>query len=218
MGLDEAARHMWLKCKRCDLHKTRKNVILGRGNGNCDIMFLWEAPDKAEDVLGRAYLGPASKLLETMIKTAIEWAGLENEDYPLRIYRAYACACRPCDPSTKESREPDGEELWACHQRLEWECKKIANPKKVIFLGSIAKLAGKDLYRDALCFTDPWTILRMGGEGCPLAIKFTRDLSQVLKGLHDDRAQEERTKNVTIGRLEAAVKKTITGIIRKRKL
>ena len=33
-----------LNCQKCDLWRTRTNVVIGKGNKNADIMFIGEGP------------------------------------------------------------------------------------------------------------------------------------------------------------------------------
>ncbi|HEC95861.1 MAG TPA: uracil-DNA glycosylase, partial [Euryarchaeota archaeon] len=40
-------------CKRCNLWKTRNNIVIGEGSLNADIMFIGEAPGYYEDKQGR---------------------------------------------------------------------------------------------------------------------------------------------------------------------
>lgn len=38
------------KCKKCNLSKTRTNIVIGRGNRNADLMLIGEGPGKQEDL------------------------------------------------------------------------------------------------------------------------------------------------------------------------
>ncbi|MFN3787084.1 MAG: uracil-DNA glycosylase family protein, partial [Sulfurihydrogenibium azorense] len=46
-------------CTKCDLHKNRKQAVLGEGNPNSPIMFIGEAPGEEEDKQGRPFVGRA---------------------------------------------------------------------------------------------------------------------------------------------------------------
>ena len=39
-------------CEKCNLSKTRTNVVIGRGNTNADLMLVGEGPGKQEDAQG----------------------------------------------------------------------------------------------------------------------------------------------------------------------
>jgi len=177
----------WKLCRKCDLHKTRKNVVLGAGSAPADVLFIGEAPGKSEDLLGMPFIGPAGKLLSAMIDMALQWSSLGTKP---RIYITNACACRPTDSPLGENRQPTGDELWACYQRLEWECKQIARPKVVVFLGKVADAAARKLFPSATALQHPAYILRQGGIGSPPAIKFIRELAAVFQNLAEEYADE----------------------------
>ena len=41
-----------LACQKCDLHKTRTNVVFGYGPPDAQIMFVGEGPGEQEDLSG----------------------------------------------------------------------------------------------------------------------------------------------------------------------
>lgn len=178
----------YLHCTGCGLYKTRKCVVLGRGTPKCDVLFIGEAPGKSEDTLGIPFIGPAGKVLDTGINLAAKWAGMEK---PPTFYITNTVACRPTDSPMGENRPPSGEEIWACYQRLEWECKRVADPKFVVFLGKVAEASCKKLFPKALSLQHPAYILRCGGIGSPAGIKFTRDLSSLFKEIKREKSSEE---------------------------
>ncbi|GAG69343.1 unnamed protein product, partial [marine sediment metagenome] len=45
-----------LNCKKCGLHKNRKNVVFGSGNEKADIIFIGEAPGYHEDIQGEPFV------------------------------------------------------------------------------------------------------------------------------------------------------------------
>ena len=49
-------------CMECSLGKTRKNIVLGYGNSEADIVFVGEAPGKEEDLQGLPFVGRSGKL------------------------------------------------------------------------------------------------------------------------------------------------------------
>ncbi|MCD6547631.1 MAG: uracil-DNA glycosylase, partial [Nanoarchaeota archaeon] len=46
-------------CKKCDLWKTRTNVVFGEGPTNAKIMLIGEAPGFNEDKQGKPFVGRA---------------------------------------------------------------------------------------------------------------------------------------------------------------
>src|SRR3954471_22477142 len=44
-------------CVKCNLAKTRTQVVYGVGNPNADLMFIGEAPGRDEDEQGKPFVG-----------------------------------------------------------------------------------------------------------------------------------------------------------------
>lgn len=110
-----------LKCEKCALCKTRKNVVPGEGNSNADIMFIGEGPGKNEDEQGRPFIGAAGKLLDKLIALI----GLTRED----IYIANVVKCRP-----PQNRDPLPKEVEKCRPWLDQQIE-IIKPKLIVLLG-----------------------------------------------------------------------------------
>ncbi len=51
-------------CTRCQLCKTRKNVVVGSGLLESTILFIGEAPGYHEDMQGKPFVGKARKVLD----------------------------------------------------------------------------------------------------------------------------------------------------------
>src|SRR5579863_5190221 len=82
----ELARASSQKCVKCDLSKTRTNVVFGEGNTNRPpIAFVGEAPGQKEDEQGRPFVGRSGSLLEKMLAAI----GLKRSD-------VYICNCVCC--------------------------------------------------------------------------------------------------------------------------
>ncbi len=105
-------------CKNC------KNVVVGKGNVNADILFVGEAPGKNEDEQGLPFVGAAGKNLDKLLKKV----GLSLED----VYVANILKCRP-----PENRNPSSEEIKAHIPWLLEQIKEI-NPKIICSLGNYA--------------------------------------------------------------------------------
>ncbi|MDQ3065227.1 MAG: uracil-DNA glycosylase [bacterium] len=50
-----------------DLAKTAKNIVMGEGNPDAEVIFVGEAPGKKEDELGIPFIGAAGKFLNEML-------------------------------------------------------------------------------------------------------------------------------------------------------
>lgn len=109
-------------CEKCELHSGRRNVVVGEGNKNADIMFIGEAPGADEDATGRPFVGRAGKLLDLALKSL----GIERED----CYIANICKCRP-----ESNRSPRDDEAFACIPYLEKQIEMIS-PKIIVCLGA----------------------------------------------------------------------------------
>jgi len=105
-------------CKKC------KNVVVGKGNLNADIMFVGEAPGRNEDEQGLPFVGAAGKNLDKMLETV----GLSLDE----VYIANILKCRP-----PENRDPLPEEIKAHTPWLIEQIKEI-KPKVVCSLGNYA--------------------------------------------------------------------------------
>lgn len=110
-------------CKKCDLYKTRTQVVLGRGPKNPKLLFIGEAPGREEDLDGKPFVGQAGKVLDGLI----DGIGLSRKD----VYISNVLLCRP--PS---NRRPNVLEIAACKERLMKVIKRFDCP--VICLGRTA--------------------------------------------------------------------------------
>ncbi len=110
-----------LKCKKCELHKTRTNVVFGEGDINADLMFVGEAPGKDEDLQGRPFVGRAGRLLRDLLR-----------DVGIDVKSVYIANCLKCRPPN--NRDPLADELIACFGYLKKQIELI-QPKVIATLG-----------------------------------------------------------------------------------
>jgi len=113
-----------IKCKKCDLCKTRTNSVPGKGNFKSDVIFVGEAPGKNEDKNGEPFIGVAGKKLSN----ALDEANISRED----VYITNVVKCRP-----PNNRVPNTDERNTCQQYLKDEIK-IIKPKLICVLGNTA--------------------------------------------------------------------------------
>jgi len=106
-------------------------VVLAKGQLPCDLLFVGEAPGKSDDILGKPFMGPAGKLLDEIIATAL--SGL----FPYRIAFTNIIACIPLEDGEKTS-EPNPSDIKSCRPRL-LEMIRIAKPSLIILVGKLAK-------------------------------------------------------------------------------
>ncbi|MET1124711.1 MAG: type-4 uracil-DNA glycosylase [Archaeoglobaceae archaeon] len=120
MELEEIEREI-RQCKKCELHKTKKNYVPGSGNPNARIVFVGEAPGREEDLQGEPFVGAAGKLLNEMLSRI----GLKRND----VFICNVLKCRP-----PNNRDPKPEEIEACGPYLLRQLEAI-KPDVIVCLG-----------------------------------------------------------------------------------
>jgi DNA polymerase len=122
-----------LNCKRCPLHATRTQGVLGVGPKRADWLVIGEAPGAEEDRRGEPFVGAAGQLLDAMLRAI----GLDRKT---NVYIANVLKSRP-----PGNRDPKPEEVAAC---LPYLVEQIAllRPKIMLAVGRIAaqNLLGTD--------------------------------------------------------------------------
>ena len=113
-------------CRACALWETRHNLVFGVGREDAEVMFIGEGPGEQEDLKGEPFVGPAGKLLDTML----EIIDLDRN----KVYIANMVKCRP-----PRNRDPQNTEQDACSG---WLRRQIAlvDPKIIVCLGRIAAM------------------------------------------------------------------------------
>jgi uracil-DNA glycosylase family 4 len=128
------------------------------------LLIIGEAPGDTELVIGKPFVGPAGKYLESQLKTV-------QSNYKTQVTIAYAntIACAPTNASTLNLRVPNNTELTNCYDRLEDFIVKYAKPKTILLLGSTAKKILSRLEKRFDCgiyhAVHPSSILRQGERG-----------------------------------------------------
>ncbi len=118
-------RQICLNCSKCELAKTRKNVVFGEGNTSAKIMFVGEAPGANEDESAKPFVGRGGKLLDEFFeKTDID----RQKD----IYITNIVKCRP-----PENRDPKPAEWKHCTAYLKQQIELI-KPLIIVCVGRIA--------------------------------------------------------------------------------
>lgn len=114
-------------CRACSLSDTRTRLAFGDGLETAELMLIGEGPGEQEDLQGLPFVGPAGKLLDTML----ELIDLDRST----VYIANIVKCRP-----PRNRDPLNIEQDSCRA---WLNRQIAlvNPKIIVCLGRIAAKA-----------------------------------------------------------------------------
>lgn len=169
VDLKEATFGVIRRCKECSLHKTRHNVVVGRGVIPAKFMIIGDAPNQSEDILGLPFSGSYGKLFQEMAHDS----GLDREE----CFITNAILCRPCDTES-DFRAPKTEELEACSANV-LAIAELVKPKVVYLIGkSAGKMKGK-LRKQlgnviTLNMIHPSVVLRQGGKASPLYLDCVR--------------------------------------------
>lgn len=123
----ETLRSGCLACTRCELCKTRTNVVFGQGVENAEVLFVGEGPGQSEDEQGLPFVGRSGQLLDKYL-FAIDLDRNQN------CYIANIVKCRP-----PKNRDPMEIEQDACIDYLRNQVALI-RPKIIVCLGRIAAL------------------------------------------------------------------------------
>lgn len=124
----EDIRHLCQKCTKCQLSKTRTNVVFSDGAPNGKLMLIGEAPGFHEDQEGKPFVGRSGQLLDKILESV----GLS------RAKDVYICNVIKCRPP--ENRNPSTEEQVSCRNYLDMQIN-ILKPKIILLCGSIAMKA-----------------------------------------------------------------------------
>jgi uracil-DNA glycosylase len=112
------------ECCRCQLGRTRTNLVFGVGNPHARLVFVGEAPGRDEDLQGEPFVGEAGQLLTKIINAM----GFQRSE----IYICNVLKCRP-----PNNRNPLPSEIEQCHPFMLRQVKSIG-PEVVVALGTFA--------------------------------------------------------------------------------
>ena len=112
-----------LACSRCELCKTRTNVVFGQGVPDAEVLFVGEGPGQSEDEQGLPFVGRSGQLLDKYL-FAID---LDREK---NCYIANIVKCRPPqnrDPLPAESDESADAQLASIQVQMDNLKKNISD-------------------------------------------------------------------------------------------
>lgn len=131
-----------------DLAKTAKNLVVGEGNPDADIVFIGEAPGKREDEQGLPFIGASGKFLNEMLVSI----GLQRSD----IFITNIVKYRP-----PNNRDPSPQEKKDFLPYLQRQLEVIA-PKVIVTLGR----------HSSNCFLPDLQISKAHGEPKRISLQF----------------------------------------------
>ena len=114
-----------LSCQKCDLCKTRTNIVFSGGIPNTKLMLIGEAPGYYEDQQGEPFVGKAGQLLDRIFASV----GLSRQK---DVYICNTLKCRP-----PNNRDPLPEEKEACREYLDAQIE-ILKPRIILLCGRVA--------------------------------------------------------------------------------
>ncbi|MFN8016159.1 MAG: uracil-DNA glycosylase [Acidimicrobiia bacterium] len=172
-----------LTCTRCDLCKTRTNVVFCDGEVKARVMVVGEAPGATEDEMGKPFVGRSGQLLIRLFNEI----GIKRED----IYIANVLKCRPPD-----NRDPLPFEIQKCRAFLESQIDFV-KPRVIVPVGNLAarfvldtkegitKLRGKAFVRGdsaVIPTVHPAFVLRNGIKAQAEMLEDLKNVQQLLEG------------------------------------
>lgn len=130
----------WSMCERCDLCRSRNNVVFGEGSQDADLLIIGEAPGRHEDESGRPFIGDSGEVMDGFLST-------------LKVHRHYdtyitnVVGCRATSTAEDENgdilvedRSPSKVERESCSERLRQIIYHV-DPLLIIAAGKTAAAA-----------------------------------------------------------------------------
>lgn len=125
---DNKIKSVALGCLKCELSKTRIQVVYSQGNTDSPIMLIGEGPGENEDLSGIPFVGKAGQLLDKILASG----GISREN---DVYITNVVKCRP-----PKNRAPFQNEIDACSIYLNNQLK-LSKAKIILLTGATAMSA-----------------------------------------------------------------------------
>ena len=118
-------------CRRCDLYARATQGVGGEGSRKARLMLVGEQPGDEEDQQGKAFVGPAGRLLRRLLGEA----GIAPTDF----YLTNAVKHFSWEPRGKRRihKTPTQRQMAACSEWLEREIGAV-RPRVIVALGATA--------------------------------------------------------------------------------
>jgi uracil-DNA glycosylase family 4 len=140
----------WKQCQKCELCRTRQNVVLARGKVPATVLLVGEAPGASEDLIGKPFVGPAGRLLDQLIEQSLG---------DLSYCVTNLVGCIPIGEEGSKVAEPDKKRILACRPRLQ-EIIELVKPKLLVRIGKLSQTYCPAI-EHTVNITHPAAILRM---------------------------------------------------------
>jgi uracil-DNA glycosylase len=123
-------------CKRCDLYRDATQTVFGAGPSKATVILVGEQPGDQEDKAGKAFVGPAGRLLDKALVTA----EIDRESVYVTNAVKHFKFTRIELTKRRLHKKPTAAEVRACRPWLEEELRLI-RPKVIVALGATAAQA-----------------------------------------------------------------------------
>jgi len=121
-------------CRGCHLWRPATQTVFGEGKKSSRLMLVGEQPGDKEDLMGKPFVGPASRELDR----GLEAAGIERaEAYLTNVVKHFSFQERG---RRRIHQTPKRFEIEACKPWLEAELA-VVKPEALVLLGAIAAKA-----------------------------------------------------------------------------
>ena len=121
-------------CRGCHLWRPATQTVFGQGKKSSRLMLVGEQPGDKEDLMGKPFVGPASRELDR----GLEAAGIERaEAYLTNVVKHFSFQERG---RRRIHQTPKRFEVEACKPWLEAELA-VVEPEALVLLGAIAAKA-----------------------------------------------------------------------------
>jgi len=130
----KALRESAAGCRGCHLWRPATQTVFGEGKKSSRLMLVGEQPGDKEDLMGKPFVGPASRELDR----GLEAAGIERaEAYLTNVVKHFSFQERG---RRRIHQTPKRFEVEACKPWLEAELA-VVKPEALVLLGAIAAKA-----------------------------------------------------------------------------
>lgn len=119
-----ALRTVAESCVRCELHRTRTNVVFADGSAEAKLLCVGEAPGANEDATGLPFVGRAGKLLDRLLMSV----GFPRAE----VFICNVLKCRP-----PGNRNPLPDEIERCSPFMLRQVELVA-PRAIVAFGTFA--------------------------------------------------------------------------------
>jgi DNA polymerase len=161
-GTDEPSKDHIDHCRRCELWERATQGVAGEGPTGARLLLVGEQPGDEEDLQGRPFVGPAGRLLRTLL----EEAGIAIE----QTFLTNAVKHFFFEPRGKRRihKTPMQRHIAACHAWLEGELARV-QPHVIVTLGATALAS---VYGGRLAIADARTRKLTSPGGTPIVATY----------------------------------------------